>query len=182
MAFVNVCRIICRLNSKKSKQDGNFAHALEEYVKVYEYYQVFIALSNVAFSRMVFTGKLMAFSCSIFGSFYVLKNYHTASRLVLAFFACLSMDAIAFYTISFRHLFRIPSFFRNWKRELEQLVCKRLVTRGRLTAEEKALHHRIKVKPALGIREGGFRYMESMSVLVFIDFYITELISLSLAV
>lgn len=169
-----------RVSPRWRHGDRYATRLLEEHIKFFEKEQLFIILCNALFSRILFTGKLMAFSCSIFGTFYVVKNFRTGSIPLLANFAVFSIDALAFYVLSCRDLYEVPRVFREAKQDMLSFVCNRLSVRGRLTTEQRVLYCRFKTKPIMGISDGGFRSMESISVLVFLDFYVNQVISLLL--
>ena len=161
---------------------GKFLNMLEGYTKIYEQYYLLVSLCNIALSRLIFTGKLMAFICSIFGTFYIVKHYRSASPIMLAFFIAFTIDAIAFYDATCADLFKVRLVFHEFKRELDQCFHHQLFSQAPLTRKQTiALRFRVKAIPALGIREASFRCMDSKSMLAFIDFYIEQVISLLLA-
>ena len=71
-----------------------------------------VTLSNVLCSNVVYTAKVMALACSILGTYYVLSG-HDASILFSLFFGALSIDALAFYTISCHKCYEIPGDLRH---------------------------------------------------------------------
>ena len=136
-----------------------------------------ITLCNVLFSNILFTGKVMALSCSILGTYYIILE-HDASLVLTLFFGSLSIQAIAFYTVSCQKLFGIPLIFGNFTEQFELLLnkaCNVMAPR-----ERKILKYRIKVIPKIGIKDGGFRVLQSESTLLFIHFYLNTVISLLL--
>lgn len=145
-------------------------------MRIYHYF-VIITLCNVLFSNVLFTGKLMALACSVLGTFYVLFS-PDASPMLMLFFGALSIQAIAFYTVSCHKLFGIQDVVAGMKENCKLMVDKE---GNRLTPwERKVFHYQINALPTIGIKDGGFRILQSESTLLFIDFYLNNVISLLL--
>ena len=98
--------------------------------------------------------------------------------MLMLFFGALSIQAVAFYTVSCHKLFGVPDFISSLKENCKLMVNKR--GNGLTPWERKVFHHQIKAVPKFGIKDGGFRIMHSESTLLFIDFYINNVISLLL--
>ena len=136
-----------------------------------------ITLCNALFINIVFTGKLMALACSILGTYYVLSSDNPSYVFVL-FFGSLSLEAILFYTVSCQELFSVPRVMEGFKEHCSMMVNKR---ENMMTPREKKVRkYRIKAMRQIGIKDGGFRVLESVSTLLFIDFYLNTVISLLL--
>ena len=150
---------------------------IRKYVEKINYYFVLISLCNVLFSNVLFTGKLMALACSVLGTFYILFS-PDASWMLMLFFGALSFQAIAFYTVSCHKLFGIQDVVGSLKENCKSIVDKK---ENRLTPwERKVFHYQIDAVPTIGIKDGGFRILQSESTLLFIDFYLNNVISLLL--
>ena len=142
-----------------------------------KYYYVLITLCNVLFSNIIFTAKLMALACSMLGTYCVILR-RDASPMLMLFFGGLSFQAIAFYTTSCHKLFGVPDALDGLKENCNFMLNKKGST---LTpVEKKILKYRIKAVQKIGIRDGGFRILQSESTLLFIDFYVNNVISLLL--
>ena len=151
---------------------------LDACIDTFDFFHMIVRLCNTLFNRILFTGKLGALSCSIFGTYYVLTHYSTASPILLFFIGAVSTDGIAFYVISCQKLFQVPGVMRNVKSLCAALLHEE---RTKLTPWDfKVREYKIHAMPALGISDGGFRYMDSISTLIFIDFYLNQVISLLL--
>ena len=152
--------------------------------RLYDSY-VLTTLVNVLFSRILFTGKLMALTCSICGSYYAIRHIHTdGSRLLLSFFTCVSVDALAIYIISCRQLHQVPSLCREIKFQCLYYLRKRQLEVSHVVPVSQALlemKYILRGIPIIGVSDGGFRAMESLSTLIFIDFYVQHVISLLIA-
>ena len=119
----------------------------------------------------------MALACSILGTYYVILD-HDASPVLIILFGSLSFQAIAFYTVSCQKLFGVPDAFVAYKQHCRMLVNKK---ETRLTPREKKVwQYRIEAIPVIGIKDGGFRILQSESTLNFVDFYLNNVISLLL--
>ena len=119
----------------------------------------------------------MALACSVLGTFYILFSPDASLMLVL-FFGALSIQAVAFYTVSCHKLFGIQDVVTSLKENCKLMVDKK---GNSLTARErKVFHYQIKAVPSIGIKDGGFRILRSESTLLFIDFYLNNVISLLL--
>ena len=141
------------------------------------YYNVLVTLCNVLFSNVAYTSKLMALTCSILGTFYVIQS-RDASYMLIVFFGALSIQAIGFYSIAFKKLFEVPGTLETLKNHCSMLVSRK---ETRLTPwKRKVLQYRIRIIPKIGIKDGGFRILESETLLLFIDFYLNSVISLLL--
>ena len=150
---------------------------IEKSIKMINYYYVLISLCNVLFSDVLFTGKLMALACSILGTFYIIFSENSSLMLML-FFGALSVQAIAFYTVSCHKLFGVKDVVGKMKENCELMVDKK---GNNLTPRErKIFHYQLKALPTIGIKDGGFRILQSESTLLFIDFYLNNVISLLL--
>lgn len=143
-----------------------------------DYFHVVIRFCNILFSRVLFTGKLNGLSCSIFGTYFVLTHMNSASLILLLFFSALSINCIGFYLISCKKLFEVPKAMRAIKDLSANLLDNEKENLPRWIY--KVRKYKIKSMPSLGISDGGFRLMDSISVLVFLDFYLSQVISLLL--
>ena len=151
---------------------------LDKCINLFDYFHMIVKLCNVLFSRVLFTGKLMALSCSIFGTYYVMTHIHSSSPILLIFFTALSIQAIGFYVVSCKKLFQVPGTMGKMKQLCGSLLEKE---KGKITPWDlKVRQYKINTMPSLGISDGGFRYMDSLSTLIFIDFYLNQVISLLL--
>ena len=147
------------------------------YIKKYNDFHVLISLCNALFRNILFTGKLMALACSILGTYYVLSS-ENASYIFLLFFGAFSLNAILFYTIACQHLFSVPTVFERFKEHCSMMLNKR---ENVMTPwEEQVRKYRIQAMHKIGIKDGGFRVLQSVSTLLFIDFYLNTVISLLL--
>ena len=147
-----------------------------------EYSHVLLTLWNRLFTPLIFPGKLMALTCSILGTFYVMKHIGSGSTLLLLFFGSLSLEALAFYVFSIQKPGRIPIICDRIKGCCFRLLCHRSIPRRELSfrCQEKLLVVKLRTMPDLVVREMGYRRIEGLSTIVFIDFYLTKVISLIL--
>ena len=150
---------------------------IEDGIEKLGYYHTTITLCNVLFSNVSYTGKLMALTCSILGTYYLILT-REASYMLIVFFVALSIQAIAFYMISFRKLFEVPHMFASLKSHCAMMVNKE--ENWISPREKKILRYRIQIMPVIGIKEAGFRTLKIESMLDFIDFYVNTVISLLL--
>ena len=150
---------------------------IEESIKKLDYYHVLITLCNVLFSNVLFTGKLMALACSILGTYYVILS-QDASPILMLFFVALTIQAIAFYTVSCQKLFGVPDVLGSLKNHCSMMVNKR--GNGLTPQQRKGMQYRIQMMPKIGIKDGAFRILKSQSTLLFIDFYLNTVITLLL--
>ena len=152
---------------------NNAAALIDYYIKKYKFYHVAVALCNVLFSRI-----LLTLTCSIFGGYFVLGHARNSSVYLLLFFAVLSLESLAFFIISCRNLFEVPSTLDRYKLNLNLLLEHQ---RKRMSISlRKEFRYRIKALPVLGISDGGFRKMDSISTLLYLDFFFSRVISLLL--
>lgn len=177
MHQVNDCEF--HINSKlaESEDEPVPKDVIEKGVKRFYYYFVLISLVNILLSNIIFTGKLMALTCSILGTFYIIFGQESSLMLMLFFGAC-SFQALIFYTVSCQKAFGVPDLFARMRKDCKLLVNKK---GNSLTPwDRKLFHYQIKAVPAIGIKDGGFRILRSESTLLFIDFYVNSVISLLL--
>ena len=123
----------------------------------------------------------MAFYCSILGTFYFLEHLDSSSPVLLAFFLAVSLEAVIFYVLSVENLYKIPRQHIGVKRACLRILNGKVLRGGRLDPYKRLLHCRLKSKPTMAVREVGYRQLESLSTLVFIDFYVYQVISLLIA-
>ena len=121
----------------------------------------------------------MALSCSIPGTYYVLSTNDSVSIFTI-FFSALSIQAIGFYTIPCEHIFRTPGNMESYKRNC-LIVLNDMNHHGGVTVMDlNARRSKVNAMVRPGISDGGFRDLESMNTLLFIDFYVNNVISLLL--
>ena len=151
---------------------------VEEWNAKFNLYHVIVTLSNVLCSNVVYTAKVMALTCSILGTYYVLSG-HDLSILFTLFFGALSIDALAIYAISCHKCYAIPGDLRRMKELCNMMLNRR---NNLMTPREKNIgKHRILAMPNnIGMKDGGFRTLESGSILEFLEFYVNQVISLLL--
>ena len=160
------------------KHTQNSLEHVDETIALFHYYHMIVKLCNVVFSQVLFSGKLLALSCSIFGTYYVIKHFHASSVILIVFFGIMSIQFIGIYTISCKELFDVPDKLRKVKRLCASLLDE---VKGKITPWDfKVRVYEISAFPSIGISDGGFRYMESISTLIFIDFFLKNVISLLL--
>ena len=152
---------------------------VEGYVRQFNVNQLIVTLSNTVCSNVVYTAKIMALTCSVLGTYYVLSS-HDASLIFTIFFAALSFDALAFYTVSCHKVCAQPGLMRVMKKQ-----CSMMLNRERrnwmASWEKKVGKYRVKAMPTnIGMKDGGFRTLEGVSTLEFIDFYVNQVIALLL--
>lgn len=138
---------------------------------------VVISLCNILFSNIICTGKLMALTCSVLGTFYVIYTQE-ASVVLMLFFGALSLQALTFHIISCHKLFGVQNLFSGLKENCKLVVDKG--DNGLTPGERKLFQYYIRAIPTIGIKDGGFRILQSDSTLLFINFYIDNVISLLL--
>ena len=155
---------------------------MKEYVKRLKYFRVLLTLCNRLFTPLFFNGKLMALTCSILGTFYVMKHAGSGSFILLLFFGSLSLEALAFYMVSIEKPATIPGIFDSIKLKCLHLLCHRPGPgRHELSSREKLLVLKLRTLPELVVRESGYRPIQSLSSIIFIHFYLTQVISLIIA-
>ena len=152
---------------------------LEGYIEKFKQNHVFITLLNVLFSNVAYTGKVMALTCSVLGTYYVL-SVRDSTLIFTAFMGFLSVNALAFYTISCQMTYGVPADMRTMKER-----CNLMLNRKKnnfITPKDKHLcKYRIKGMPHnIGVKDGGFRTLHSVSTLEFLEFYVKQVISLAL--
>ena len=120
----------------------------------------------------------MTLICAIFGTFFVLTYGKSSSIALLIFFIIMSLQSVSFFVISCEKLFDVPNKLRLQKRTLGFL----LEHQGkRMTREdEKQCRYRIEALATVGISDGGFRKMESISTLLYLEFFLNSVINLLL--
>ena len=152
---------------------------VEEHVRQLEYFRVLLTLCNRLCTPLFFNGKLMALTCSIRGTFYVIKHLGSGSVILLLFLGSLSPEALAFYIVSIQKPATIPIICDDIKRKCLHLLCHQ--RRGRteeLSSTVKLSVLKLRTMPELVVRETGYHGISSLSSIVFIDFYINQVISL----
>ena len=121
----------------------------------------------------------MALTCSILGTYYILCS-QDRTYIFIIFFGFLSFNALAFYTICCHKAYEIPGLGRAMKDRCCMMVD-REQNNSMTPWEKKVSKYRIRAWPnKIGIQDGGFRMLESSSTLEFLDFYMNQVISLSL--
>ena len=145
---------------------------------IYRYYHLIMSITNGVCSRIVFSAKVTALCMSIFSSYYVIRHSRSSSFLLSTFSGLLTFNSLAFYLLSARKLFRIPEAMQSCVTFAGAVL--NMVSRKVNVYEIKLRKARIAAMPRVGISEGGFRYMDRMSTLIFIDFFINRVISLLL--
>ena len=137
-----------------------------------------MTLCNVLFSRILFTAKVMTLTCSIFGAYFILAYARDSSVILLIFFTVLGLESLGFFIISCKNLFDVPNKLGKYKLNLSLLLEHQA---GRLEIKQKKIiRHKIKALPVIGISDGGFRTMDSISTLLYLDFFLCRVISLLL--
>ena len=167
-------------------KDGLKLEKVDRYLRLYDFYYTWVTLFNVLFSRILFTGKVMALSCSILGTYYVLSHSQNQSHIFTLFFGAASIQGIAFYTVSCKQLFETPENFDAYKRNCSLLTLQVKVRQGRngfrpvSVLDRKIRLYKIKSMVRTGFKDGGFRILESVNTLLFMDFYLSNVINLLL--
>ena len=150
---------------------------VDKHINILKENYVFRTLWNVLFSNIIFTGKIIALECSIFGTYYAISS-HSDSIILAIFLASLSIIAIAFYTISCQLLLNLPDVMVTRKR-----LCLGILTKqgNCISSWDKKMRERsIRAIRPIGCRDGSFRVLRSVSTLLFIEFYLNQVISLLL--
>ena len=150
---------------------------IEDGIQKLGYYHVLLTIFNLLVRNVLFTGKLMALTCSILGTYYVILT-REASYMLIIFFGALSIQAIAFYMVIFQKLVEVPHMLASLKNHCNMMVNKK---DNWITPREKEiLQYQIQVVPTTGIKEAGFRTLRSETMLDFVGFYVNNVISLLL--
>ena len=156
---------------------------LEVIQRQYQTFRVIESLANASTSQVLFTGKLMALSCSTLGSFFACR-YFTFDPLSVAA-TVLAFDAVIFYVLTVNQLPVFTSSIENFKRHCRWVSAEILSTSTHNVAnipKYNMLKKRIAAMPnVVGMKEGNFRYVTSISTIAFLDFYINQVIDLVLA-
>lgn len=174
---MNFCR-----TSLEQDENHSYGSDLIEIMESFDAFRVLIIMGVKLFCNVLFTGKLQAFVGSILGTFYVIRNISSGSPLLLLFFATLSLNALAVYLISCKNLFELPSLMKEVKFVLATLSRKRAAFKKgkpRTNIVQTYVQRKIESIKVLGISDG-YREMDSIATLVFIDFYLGQVISLLL--
>ena len=133
-----------------------------------------ILLFNNIFSTVVYLTKVIAISVGIVGGFGFLKLLNKTPVLALIF-GNVFIVAILVFPITFNGTHQITEKVEELKREI--LVKSRKVrTRNGIKEVEKIL----KSVQRLGIKVGGFNYMERESTLIFLQYVLEQIVSLLL--
>ena len=131
-----------------------------------------VLLFNDTFSTAVYLCKLTAISNGIVGGFGFLKLLDQNPVLALVF-GNIFIVAILVFPITFNGTHQITEKVEELKREI--LVKSRKVrTRGGVNEVEKIL----KSVQRLGIKQGGFNYIERQSTLIFLQYVLEQIVSL----
>ena len=148
-------------------QEGLKLEAMDRYLRLYDFYHTLVTLANVLFSRILFTGKVMALSCSIVGTYYVLSHSQNQSHVFTLFFGALSLQAIAFYAVSCEQLFQTPENFDTYRRNCSLLMLKVEMRQGQNEVDSvlnrKQRRNKIKSMFRIGFKDGDFRILESLN-------------------
>ena len=152
---------------------------MESCIRKFKQNHAVLTLTNVLLRNVIYTGKVMALTCSVLGTYYVL-SVHESSFIFTTFMGFLSFNALAFYIISCQMAYAVPDDMRAIKE-----LCSKMLSREKnnfMTPREKHLcKYRIKVMPNnIALQDGGFKILESASTLRFLDFYVHQVISLLL--
>ena len=133
--------------------------------------------ANVLSTFAIYSAKVMAFYCSIVGTFNTLCYWSwDMPSLATAFIA---FSGIVLYLICFGGMYVIPDLAQ----ELVELLFK-ATGKAQIVYPHRNFCEQRKVWRSVGpvrIKEGEFRYVERGSAPEFIDFYINQVIALVLA-
>lgn len=128
---------------------------------------------NTCGSNCFYSGKIMAFTCSVLGTFYAIRFGLT--DLLSCGVAMLAFQAIMFYLLCLGNAYVIPQTMDS---ALQHYKLMSSIHVGRF---RKELRQRIRSVRHLTIMEGGFRGVGRGTTPEFVDFYTKEVIALVLA-
>ena len=134
-----------------------------------------MTIYNVSTARVVFANKLLNLSGGIVGLYFFVRLVLIQPVLAMFFFA-LAFDCITYYTVTWDNASLIPVMLKELKDQV------RLAT-----ASDRADHNgrymirAIRSIPDIGMSVGGFRCMERDSTLIFMDFVLSNVLSLLMA-
>ena len=130
-------------------------------------------LCNHVFANCFYAGKILSFTWSVLGSFYVLR--FGIIDLVSAAMALVAVDAIMFYLLCCGNAYVITDTMGN----VLQMV--KLTSQSHAGMSRRELKQRIKSVQDVALAEGGFRKISRETTPEFVDFYVNTVIALVLA-
>ena len=149
-------------------------------LKWFQSYYVMISFCNVLFSRVLFIGKVCALIVSIFCSFFLVSNFSSESPVLLSFLLSLTIVAVVLFITSCQQIFKIPTLMEDTKFHLLCNLHKICGNSDRFCRKRLILKLAIHSIAKVGVSDGGFRKMDSIYVLAFLDFYLHQIIALLL--
>ena len=144
---------------------------------IFRYYHTLVCFCNVLFPEVIFAAKVTSHICGILATYYVITRRQTSDFVTLGLNIVVGTAMIVFYVGSSHNLFQVP----NSIGKLHQTATLMLnMVNGKVSMEEvKARRCSLRSLPVVGITDG-FRTLDRISTLIFIEFYLYQVLSLLL--
>ena len=132
-----------------------------------------MTIYNVSTAGVIFSHKLLNLSGGIVGLYFLIRLIFVQPAVSLLFFV-LAFDSITFYTVMWDNASLIPVMIGALKAETDLVASAKILDRLYYRSVSRSI-------PSAGVKVGGFRNMERDSTLIFVDFVLSNVVSLLIA-
>ena len=122
---------------------------------------------------MTFSLKLLNLMGGIIGLYFLIRLIFVQPGVSLLFFV-MAFDSITFYTVMWDNASLIPVMMGALKAETDLVASAQILDRAYFRCVSRSIR-------STGVSVGGFRYMERDSTLIFVDFVVSNVVSLLIA-
>ena len=129
-----------------------------------------MTIYNVSTAGIIFSHKLLNLSGGIVGLYFLIRLVFVQPAVSLLFFV-LAFDSITFYTVMWDNASLIPVMIGALKAETDLVASAIILDRAYFRRVSRSI-------PCIGVKVGGFRNMERDSTLIFVDFVVSNAVSL----
>ena len=137
--------------------------------------QLYILLLNIVNRQLIFTWKIVCIGICIVSGYAGIAHFSEHVVFGIMYYALL-FEGSLIYTLMYEKGFKVPTLFGK-TRTLLMLRANRNVSR----ADWKVLKRRLISIPSMGIKVGGFHTLERTSTPVFLNYVLTNVVSMLVA-
>lgn len=136
-------------------------------LKRYRPIQLQVAIFNEAFAYVIYTLKLMCLALIIFGLSFSVR-FHVANPAISGNSTFYGVYTAVLFIVFYDKVFEMPEKINNFKRNAILAACG--TPSCRRNGMCKIIRLTVTSIPAVGIKVGGFGYLERQSTPIFMDF------------
>ena len=157
-------------NNTRSQPSG--MARIQNSLKALRCVQLYVTILNIVNQNVIFTLKLLCLFLSIVCGYATIAHFNEYPIFGVMYFV-LFVDASLIYMILYETAFKVPALFEQAK---VQLRLRARAVYGR--PERNVLDRQIMSIPPVGVKVGNFHMLERTSTPVFLDFVLTNIVSM----